>query len=170
MFAGGGGIEDGSGGALVGPVVDGFFVWLNLRIKEALRAGRVSVPVPGANASGPMFVRGTAVVADVVAGSMPTPPPPGAGKSLRSGSYAEMLACKSSKLTEGRKLSLKSLDAACGPKLKRGLLGARVETSLVAAGRKERFAMLDATLASEVTLQGNRHQCQCSLWKVSTAM
>jgi hypothetical protein len=89
MFVAGGGIEEPSSGALVEVVLFGFLDWLKRRIRELLRAGRVSVPVPGANVSGPLFVWATACVAGIVVGSvgkMPTPPPPGAGKSLKVGS------------------------------------------------------------------------------------
>jgi hypothetical protein len=86
MVAGGGGIDEDSGGGLIAAALVCFADWLNRRIKDELRAGRVSVPVPGVNASGPIFVRGAALVTGAVVGRMPTPPPPGAGKSLRLGS------------------------------------------------------------------------------------
>lgn len=78
--------------------------WLNWRIRDELRAGRCSVPVPGVNMSEPIVMWVAGWVAEAVGLlSSPAPPPPGAGKSLRMGSYAEMLAWKSSKLTDGKK-------------------------------------------------------------------
>jgi N-acyl-D-aspartate/D-glutamate deacylase len=104
-----------AGGAIEGVSASGLFAsgllavldWLKRRMSAVLRAGRASVPVPGANASARMFAYVATCVAGAVVGAvgkMPTPPPPpGAGKSLRLGSYEEMLAWNSSKLTEGRK-------------------------------------------------------------------
>lgn len=88
MFVAGGGTEVDSGSGLLGATVFCFLDWLKRRMREVLRAGRASVPVPGVNASGPVLVRATACVAGIVVGNMetPPPPPPGAGKSLRSGS------------------------------------------------------------------------------------
>ena len=106
--------------------------WLKRRLKELLRAGRVS---------------GSAAVAGCMPGMLGVVVLAGTGKSLRLGSKARLLA-KSSKLTEGRKskepaepvLSRSALaGSGCLEKLKRGLAGAaRVEGSEAGVGRKER--------------------------------
>lgn len=67
--------------------------WLKRRMKELLRAGRDSVVGVAVNV-GMLFVL-------LLAGRLLLKEP-GAGKSLRLGSYERLLA-KSSKLTEGRK-------------------------------------------------------------------
>ena len=93
----GGGIDDVSELMVEPEAVDaplGFLLldWLNRRMNELLRAGRES---PGAAVNvcmlGVLLLVGTLLLNE-----------PGAGKSLRLGSYARLLA-KSSKLTEGRK-------------------------------------------------------------------
>lgn len=86
MLVAGGGIDGPSSGGLADVELVGFLDWLKRRMREVLRAGRVSVPVPGVNALEPVFVRASACVAGMVVGNRATPPPPGAGKSLRSGS------------------------------------------------------------------------------------
>jgi hypothetical protein len=69
--------------------------WLKRRTKELLRVGRVSVGVP--MNEGMLLLLGVVLAAGALALKVP-----GAGKSLRAGSYERLLA-KSSKLTVGRK-------------------------------------------------------------------
>lgn len=94
MLVAGGGIE---GRSAEGVAEDGLLAlrdWLKWRISEALRAGRWWEPVPGVNESGPASMaswvagwRVEAVAAELLEVlNRATPPPPGAGKSLRAGS------------------------------------------------------------------------------------
>lgn len=55
MLVAGGGIDGASIGGIVEVGLLGLRDWLKRRINEELRAGRCSAPVPGVNASGPMF-------------------------------------------------------------------------------------------------------------------
>jgi hypothetical protein len=97
MLVGGGGMVDVSAPEAVGAPL-GFLAvdWLKRRTKELLRVGRVSVGVPVKD--GMLLLLPEAVLS---AGT-PVLNVPGAGKSLRAGSYERLLA-KSSKLTVGRK-------------------------------------------------------------------
>ena len=123
--------------------------WLKRRTKSLLRVGGLSVGVPVND--GMLLLLGVVVLAGTLALNVP-----GAGKSLRAGSYARLLA-KSSKLTAGRKsyepmLSVGSSFAGpgcgCLVKLKRGFEGTvRVAAvSFAGVGRKERVSR-EATLA-----------------------
>jgi len=102
MFEAGGGMDDASEATVLLDAVDaplGFLAvdWLKRRMKELLRVGRASEV--GAAVKACTF--GVLMLVLVLAGTELLKLP-GAGKSLRSGSYARLLA-KSSKLTEGRK-------------------------------------------------------------------
>lgn len=123
--------------------------WLKRRTKSLLRVGGLSVGVPVND--GMLLLLGVVVLAGTLALNVP-----GAGKSLRAGSYARLLA-KSSKLTAGRKSYEPVLSAGssfagpgcgCLVKLKRGFEGTvRVAAvSFAGVGRKERVSR-EATLA-----------------------
>lgn len=96
MFVAGGGMDDVSAVTVEPDAVDaplGFLLldWLKRRAKELLRAGRVSVAAPENDCM---------LVVLLLAGTLLLKEP-GAGKSLRVGSY-ERLFARSSKFTDGR--------------------------------------------------------------------
>jgi hypothetical protein len=64
----GGGTEAVAGCALEGFSAAGLLDWLKRRMSVVLRAGRVSAPVPGVNASRPGFACAIACVAGIVVG------------------------------------------------------------------------------------------------------
>ena len=76
----------------------GFLALLRRRMSDAFRTGWVAVDSLEPPRPGSIVARGLSRESENI-----PPPPPGAGKSLSVGSIAEMLAWKSSKLTEGRK-------------------------------------------------------------------
>lgn len=120
--------------------------WLKRRMKELLRVGRVSVAVAPVNVC-MLDVAALVLVLVLVLAGMELLKLPGAGKSLRSGSYARLFA-KSSKLTEGRKSYDEDVcvgstgsfgGSGCLEKLNRGFDGPeRVLPSFIEVGRKER--------------------------------
>ena len=95
MLVGGGGIEDASDAVDAARLGLREVDWLKRRMNELLRVGRVSVVGASVNAC----MLDVLLLAGAVAGVLKLP---GAGKSLRFGSY-ERLFAKSSKLTAGRK-------------------------------------------------------------------
>lgn len=172
MFVAGGGMEEVSEAVVLPDAVDaplGFLAvdWLNRRMNELLRVGRASVAgAPEKFCMLGMLVFGTAGLLKL----------PGAGKSLRLGSY-ERLFAKSSKLTEGRKSyvsvgSTGSLGSGsgCFEKLKRGFDGPeRALPSLARVGRKERFST-EATLVPLAILHSYaRISCHVAPLHASTA-